>query len=313
MEKKQNVLLRKISTMLHTRRIFMKKLAGTWLFRLLPDKTALKILYKNVFSETLDLKAPQTFNQKLQWLKLYNRKPEYTRMVDKYEAKKYVADIIGGEYIIPTYGVWNSFDEIDFSKLPDRFVLKCTHGSGDVVICKDKARFDYAAAKKKLTRSLHVNYYKIGREWPYKNVKPRIIAEEYMVDSSTRELRDYKFFCFGGQVKCYKIDFDRTTEHHANYFDKSGNLIRAGETGCPPIFDKELQLPQSMPKMQCLAEKLSRCASFLRVDFYDVDGNIYFGELTFFPASGFGSFEPKEFDAKLGEWLVLPRAGANNG
>ncbi len=307
MEKKQNVLLRKISTMLHTRRIFMKKFAGTRLFRLLPDKTALKILYKNTYPEKLDLDNPQTFGQKLQWLKLYNRKPEYTRMVDKYEAKKYVADIIGEEYIIPTYGVWDSFDEIDFSKLPDRFVLKCTHGSGDVVICKDKARFDYAAAKKKLTRSLHVNYYKIGREWPYKNVKPRIIAEKYMVDGQASEsLTDYKFFCFDGKVDCVMLCLDRQLHDVKFYFfDKQWNLKRINVCGKNAPEGFTVPKPRKMDEMFELAGRLSRGFPFLRVDLYECDGQIYFGELTFYPAGGFDDDLLPETEAYLGRLIQL--------
>ena len=191
--------------MTHTPRIFMKKFTASPVFKILPDKMALKIMYKNAFLKAIDLKSPKTFNEKLQWLKLYNRDPEYTKMVDKYEAKKYVASVIGEEYIIPTYGVYNSFNEIDFDALPDQFVLKCTHGSGDVVVVKDKDSFDKAAAEKKLTKSLKTNYYKISREWPYKNVKPRIIAEMYLEDSCDSHaddpsyepgLTDYKIFCF---------------------------------------------------------------------------------------------------------------------
>lgn len=154
-------------------------------FKVLPDKMYLKICYKLATGKKLDLKNPQTFNEKLQWLKLYDRKPEYTRMVDKYEAKKYVAEKIGEEYIIPTLGVWDHFDEIDFDSLPDQFVLKCTHDSGGLVIVRDKAKLDKVAAKQKIEKSLKRNYYYSGREWPYKDVKPRIIAEKYMEDISS--------------------------------------------------------------------------------------------------------------------------------
>ncbi len=301
-----SVITRKLHTMLHTPRIFMKKIAGSALFKLLPDKTALKIQYKNIFLKPLNLKDPKSFNEKLQWLKLYNREPAYSRMVDKYEAKQVAAEIIGQEHIIPTYGVWESFDEIDFDKLPDQFVLKCTHGSGDVVIVKDKAQMNMESAREKMTRSLNTNYYKIGREWPYKNVKPRIIAEAYMEDQVTGELRDYKFFCFNGKVKCFKVDFGRFVEHRANYYDCDKKLIDCGEAVCMPAFDEEIVFPDGLDQMMQYAELLSRNIPFLRVDFYSVNGCTYFGELTFFPAGGFGIFEPIKWDEILGSWIVLP-------
>ena len=179
---------------------------------IIPDALYLKLRYWKVFHKPLNLKNPQTFNEKLQWLKLYDRKPEYTCMVDKYKAKQYVAERIGQEYIIPTLGVWDSFDEIDFDALPDQFVLKCTHDSGGLVICQDKKTLDKEAARRRITASLQRNYFWANREWPYKNVKPRIIAEVYMQDTVTAELRDYKFFCFNGTAKLLFIATDRQTE-----------------------------------------------------------------------------------------------------
>lgn len=272
----------------------------------IPDKLFLKILFKRCMDKRLNLANPQTFNEKLQWLKLYDRKPEYTTMVDKYAVKKYVADIIGEEYIIPTLGVWNHFDEIDFSTLPKQFVLKCTHDSGGLVICRDKNKLDMKAAKEKLESSLKINYYWSGREWPYKNVKPRIIAEKYMTDSCTNDLYDYKFFCFGGQVKCFKVDFDRFIEHHANYYDPSGKILSFGEAELPPIYDKPIKITKNLEKMCEFAEKLTAGIPFLRADFYDVEGKIYFGELTFYPASGFGKFTDDSWDLQLGKWIELP-------
>lgn len=277
--------------------------------RLVPDSIYLKAIFRERMGYKLDLKNPQTFNEKLQWLKLYDRNSLYTTMVDKYAVKKYVASIIGEEYIIPTLGVWDKFDDIDFDQLPDQFVLKCTHDSGGLVICKDKSKLDMKIAKEKIENSLKTDYYLLGREWPYKDVPRKIIAEKYVEDSKTEELRDYKFFCFGGQVKCYKIDFDRMIDHHANYFDKDGKLIIAGESMCPPIIEKDLEQSVNIRIMQELAEVLSKETPFLRADFYDVDGKIYFGELTFYPASGLGEFEPKEFDFELGRWLTIPNGG----
>ena len=270
------------------------------------DKEFILRMFKARMGYTPNLDDPKTFNEKLQWLKLHDRKPIYSIMVDKYAAKKYVADIIGDQYIIPTLGVWDRFDDIDFNLLPNQFVLKCTHDSGGLVICKDKSKLDLAAARKKITKSLRTNYYYYGREWPYKNVKPRIIAETYMEDLGTDELKDYKFFCFGGVAKCYKVDFDRFYNHRANYFSSSGIGMKLGEEICPPNFERDLSTPPHLEKMKILASKLAGQQPFLRVDFYDIGERIYFGELTFFPASGFGRFIYEGNDELLGSWIKLP-------
>lgn len=283
-----------------------KKLTKTKLYNYLPDKWAVSIKYRNHFYKKLDLKNPQTFNEKLQWLKLYDRRPEYTRMVDKYLAKDYIASIIGEEYIIPTLGVWRSFDEIDFDSLPDQFVLKCNHGSGDVVICKDKSAFDKESARKKLTAALAQDYYLVSREWPYKNVDRLILAEQYIEDSVTRDARDYKFFCFGGEVKCFRVDLDRFTGRHSNWYDLEHNLIPYGTMGAEPVTDRQIVLPEKLDKMTVLAEKLSAGIPFLRVDFYYVDHKIYAGELTFYPASGLKPYTDMEWDRIMGSWLKLP-------
>ena len=281
-------------------------LAARGCFKTMPDEKYLKLMFRARMGKKLNLDAPQTFNEKLQWLKLYNRKPEYTRMVDKYEAKAYVAERIGAEHIIPTLGVWNSFDEIDFNKLPRQFVLKCTHDSGGLVICKDKEKLDVKAAREKIEKSLKTSYYEWGREWPYKDVKPRIIAEKYMQDTETEDLKDYKFFCFGGMAKCFKVDFDRFIEHHANYYDADGNILDFGESAYPPNLQKEIALNKLvLKKMEEFAEELSQTSPFLRVDFYDVNGTIYFGEMTFYPASGFGKFTSDEWDLVLGKWIPI--------
>lgn len=283
------------------------------LYKSTPDAQYLKRKFKVSLGYPLDLDNPRTFNEKLQWLKLNDRKSIYTTMVDKYTVKDYVASIIGEEYIIPTLGVWDKFEDIDFGALPNQFVLKCTHDSGGLVICKDKSKLDKNAARKKLNRSLKTNYYYRFREWPYKNVKPRIIAEKYMEDHSTSELRDYKFFCFGGMAKCYKVDFDRFVEHRANYFSTDGELMKIGEEICPPDVNKKIPVPENLEKMKELAEKLSATQPFLRADFYDVDGKVYFGELTFYPASGFGKFIYDGNDELLGSWIKLPEKSKVGG
>jgi len=254
----------------------------------------------------LNLDHPKTFSEKLQWLKLYDRNPEYTKMVDKYEAKKYVAGIIGEEYIIPTLAVYNSTSEIDLEALPDKFVLKCTHDSGSVAICKDKKTFQKREAFAILEKGLSKNYFWQNREWPYKNVKPRIIAETYMEDIETQELRDYKFFCFDGKVKALFIAEDRQGDEETkfDFFDADFHHmdIRNGH----PNADTPPAKPHSFEKMKEMAEKLSQGIPHLRVDFYEANGKIYFGELTFSHWSGFTPFEPEEWDLKFGEWLHLP-------
>lgn len=280
------------------RNSFMKKMS---------DERYLKLVFKDRTGYKLNLKNPLTFNEKVQWLKLYDRRPEYTSMVDKYEAKLYVAERIGEEYIIPTLGVWEKFDEIDFDQLPEQFVLKCTHDSGGLVICRDKSKFDKEAARAKIERSLKRNYYYHGREWPYKNVKPRILAEVYMEDSVTRELRDYKFFCFNGKMKAMFIASERyneKTETRFDFFDREFNHLdfRNGHPNADVLPAK----PEQFEKMCALAEELSQNIPLLRVDFYEVDGKIYFGELTFSHWGGMMPFEPVEWDRKLGDWIELP-------
>lgn len=271
------------------------------------DEEYLKRKFKAIMGEELNLDNPQTFNEKLQWLKLYDRKPQYTQMVDKYEVKKYVANIIGEEYIIPTLGVWDKFEDIDFDSLPNQFVLKCTHDSGGLVICTDKNKFDYKSAKKKISKCLKRNYYYLNREWPYKDVKPRIIAEKYMVDESGYELKDYKLFCFGGEPKLMFIATDRSNpdeETKFDFYDMDFNHLQI-KNGHPNS-NKDIPVPNSFEEMKVLASKLSKGIPQIRVDFYNINGKIYFGELTLFHWSGMVPFEPEEWDYKLGEWIELP-------
>ncbi len=271
----------------------------------IPDKIILKCIYRKQFNKNLNFKNVNTFNEKLQWLKLNDRKDIYTTMVDKYEVKKYVANIIGEKYIIPTLGVYNSFNEIDFEKLPQKFVMKCTHDSGSTIVCKNKKKFNIQDAKKKINKALKNNYYYGGREWPYKNVVHKILIEKYIIDDRLGELRDYKIFCFNGKVRLFKIDFDRFSNHRANYYDKELNLLEFGEEVCPPDINKNIMIPKDIYKMFELAEKLSNGLKFARIDFYYTNEKIYFGEITFYPASGFGKFIPAEWDEKLGKMIEL--------
>lgn len=276
-----------------------------YFFKFLPDKLYVQLYYFAKFKKFVDFENPKTFNEKINWLKLYNINPKYTKMVDKYEAKEYVKNIIGEKYIIPTLGVWDSFDMIDFNKLPNQFILKCTHDSESFVICHNKKHFNIDEAKKIISEGMKYNFFYIGREYPYKNIKPRVIVEKYMKDSSTKELRDYKFFCFNGKVKFFKVDFDRFINHRANYYDTDLNLLDIGECAYPPDPNKEIDFPQNIKDMIPLAEKISKNFPFLRVDFYSINNKIYFGEITFFPASGFGKFTNEEWDLKLGSYIDL--------
>lgn len=269
------------------------------------DLFYLNNFYRFKFGKKLNIKNPVSFNEKLQWLKIYDRNDLYSIMVDKHEVKKYVSEIIGEEFIIPTVGVYNTFDEINFDKLPNQFVIKCTHNSGGVIICHDKANFNYKLAKKCISKNLKTNFYKYGREWPYKNVKPRIIIEKLLKDDTTNQINDYKFFCFNGKVKLFKVDFDRNTKHGANYYDLNCDLLPFGEEVCPPNFNKEIQIPSNIHSMIKKAELLAKNTKFVRIDFYNVNGKIYFGEITFYPASGFGKFIPNDWDEKLGNMLNL--------
>lgn len=274
---------------------------------LFPDRLYLKVLFRLQMGYKLDLDKPQTFSEKLQWLKLYNRKPEYTRMVDKAEAKQYVAEIIGEEYIIPTLGIWDSVDDIDFDTLPNQFVLKTTHDSGGIIICHDKSSLNINNAKRTLRRCLKRNFYSRNREWPYKNVSHRIIAEKYMVDESGYELKDYKIFCFDGEPKAMFIATDRGVEGvetKFDFFDMDFNHLPF--TNGHPNATKPISKPVGFEEMKRLASILSQGHPHVRIDFYDIHGNIYFGEITFFHWSGTKPFNPIDWDYKFGNWIKLP-------
>ena len=282
-------------------------LAMRGIFNKMSDEKYLSYLYRSKLGKPLNLSNPVTFNEKLQWLKIHDRKPEYTTMVDKYAVKKYVADRIGKQYIIPTLGVWNSFDEIDFEKLPNQFVLKCTHDSGGLVICRNKSKFDKNRAKKKISKCLKKNFYYMGREWPYKNVRPRIIAEEYMEDNNTKDLRDYKFFCFNGKAKLLFIVSERQNKYEETKYDYyDANFKHLPFTNGHPNSKKAIDKPKNFELMKKLAEKLSQGIPHVRIDFYEINGIVKFGEITFFTRSGWVTFVPSEWDRKLGDLINLP-------
>ena len=271
------------------------------MYKGMSDEAYLKRTFKACFGYVPDLENPRTFNEKLQWLKLHDRKDIYTTMVDKYEAKKYVSHVIGEKYVIPTLGVWDHFDDIDFSKLPTSFVLKCTHDSGSVVLVWDKNHWDKEAAKKLLERGLSRNYYWSGREWPYKNVKPRILVEE-MVDMNPV---DYKWICMKGEPEVLCMCMDRQKgDLTFNYYDMNFNLLPF-EWVHPNIKTGGVKRPENFDEMKELAQKLSKDIPEVRVDFYDINGQVYFGELTFYHQSGFAPFSPEKWDLKLGQLLDL--------
>lgn len=271
---------------------------------LFPDKLYLQICFYLEMGKKLDLKNPKTMNEKLQWLKLYNRKPEYTTMVDKILVKDYVGKIIGKDYIVPLLGVWDSPEQIDFDTLPDQFVLKTNHSGGNtgVVIVKDKSKIDQKAIREKLHVSLKSDIYTRYREWPYKNVERKVFAEAYLGD----DLADYKFYCYNGYADAVMICVDRQIGDPKFYFfDKEWNLKRYNKRGKQAPVDFTLPKPEGVDKMFELASVLSKDIPYARVDFYNVNGKIYFGEITFFPASGFDKNRLPESDALFGEMIRL--------
>lgn len=293
------------------RYLFLKP---NWLFakspvgKYLSDETFLKIKYKHIVGENLNLREPIGFNEKIQWLKLNYRMPILTKLVDKFEVKNYVSDLIGEKYIIENYGVWNSFDEIDFSILPNQFVLKTTHDCGGVVICKDKESFDFKEAKDTLDKHLKNNHFFTNREWAYKHVVPRIIAEKYftngVVNNKSEELVDYKFSCFNGEPKLLQISsgrFDGTLKH--DFFDMSFRNVNISKS--KKDVGGKFEEPLGFHVMKDLAQKMSEGFPFVRVDFYDINGQVYFGEFTFYPGGGFSPFEPKEWEKIAGDWIDL--------
>ncbi len=284
----------------------MKKIAYQ-ISKIIPDKLYLQMMYYKHFHKFIDFKNPKTFNEKINWLKLYDRRPEYTQMVDKYTVREYIAERLGEEYLIPLLGVWDDPHDIDFDALPNQFVLKWNHDSGSVIICKDKSKLNIQETVQKLASKKNHNGFWYGREWPYKNVKPKVIAEKYMVDESGYELKDYKFFAFDGFAKAMFIASDRQVEGEETKFDFFDmDFKHLPFTNGHPNSECEITRPQSFEKMKQLAEELSRGIPQLRVDFYEVNGQIYFGELTFSHWSGFKPFNPTEWDSKFGEWIELP-------
>ncbi|WP_258831557.1 ATP-grasp fold amidoligase family protein [Peribacillus frigoritolerans] len=301
-------MVKKIIKVIRDPKIAVFYILNSKISRLIPDAYFLKIPYKIRTGKKLDLKNPVSFNEKIQWLKINNRNPKYTNMVDKYEVRKYISNTIGEEYLNPLLGVWDKFEDINFEALPNQFVLKCTHDSGRLLICKDKSKFNLAEAKKKINNSLKQNYYYSGREWPYKNVKPRIICEKYMEQDDGDELRDYRFFCFNGEPKFIAVDFSITNKKKTrrNLYDLNWNLMD-GEISYPKELSLRVEKPDKLDLMIALSRKVSKDIPHARVDFYYINQKIIFGEITFFHQSGMGKIRPIEFEEQMGNWLKLPQ------
>lgn len=281
--------------------VLLERTSALW-----PDRTYLEWRFRLSMGRKLDLNNPVTFNEKLQWLKFYNRKPEYTVMVDKVKAKEYVAEKLGSEYIIPTLGVWDDPDEIDFDALPNQFVLKCNHNSGlGMCICRDKSKLDIPQVKADLRRGLRQNYFLHGREWPYKDVHRKILAEKFMVDESATELKDYKVFCFDGEPEIVEVDYGRFTEHKRNFYGKNWDFIKM-EIEYPSEEKHAIARPEKLEEMLELARKLAKGIPHVRADFYSINNQLYWGELTFFHEAGMGHFNPEKWDERFGKLIKSP-------
>lgn len=298
--------------LIHNKYLFCDSIVKNFL-RFLPDRLYISLRYRCQMGYWVNWKHPKTFTEKLQWLKVYNHRPEYTMMVDKYAVKQYVADRIGWQHIIPTLGVWDKAEDINWDTLPKQFVLKTTHGggSGGVVLCKDKMTFDKNVAIVKLNKSMSSDIYSALREWPYKNVKRQVIAEKFMIPNDklndpTYDLTDYKFFCFNGVPKFCQVIRDRHTCESIDFYDMAWNHL--GFVGLNPVARNGLTpvaRPEHFDEMKGICKTLSANVPFLRVDLYEINGDVYFGELTFYPASGFGHFTPPEWNKRLGELIQL--------
>lgn len=273
----------------------------------LSDEKYLRIRYRLIMRRRLNLEEPQTFSEKLQWLKLHDHCREYTMMVDKYAVRQYIAELIGEKYLIPLLGAWDDPNDINFDALPERFVLKCTHNSGlGMYICRDRSSLDVSKVRRTLRQGLHQNYYLTGREWPYKDVPRKIIAEKYMVDESGTELKDYKINCFNGVPKYIQVMSGRSTgNYYLNHFDLNWKPLRIPRKDHVES-TQNIERPKHLDEMIEVAKKLSQGTQFVRIDLYHTPGQVYFGEITFFPLSGFLDYTDKTTDLEFGKLISLP-------
>ncbi|MEK6263430.1 MAG: glycosyl transferase [Clostridium sp.] len=275
---------------------------------LIPDKTYLSLKYWALIEKKINLICPTTFNEKLQWLKLYDRRPKYTQMVDKYEVRNYISKTIGEEYLIPLIGVYDKFEEIDFNNLPKQFVLKCNHDSGGLIICKDKSKLDIKVARHKINKSLKRNYYYVHREWPYKNVRPRIICETF-ISEKNKTPDDYKVLCFNGKAKLISVHIDRFGKHKLDNYNMKWEKTIIGKDG--PMSEFTYEKPKQFEKLIQLTELLAANMIHVRIDWFIVKDKLYFGEITFYEASGFEHFDNEEDNYLFGSWINLPIEKSN--
>ena len=284
---------------------------------LLPDKLYLKKLYKKKTGKELNLKNPTLFNEKLNWLKLYNRRPEYTMMADKYRVRDYIKEKIGEEYLVPLLGVYDKVEDIDFDSLPNKFVLKCNHDS-EVVICRDKENNDFQCKKGKISsieevkaylrKRLGINFYKASREWPYKNIERKIICEKYLSDKDSDVLTDYKFHCFNGEPKIAYVLTAENGQKFLDFFDMSYKHMSIEHSALPSSPENTVFCaPDGFEKMKKIAAELSYNLPYCRVDLYNISGKIYFGEITFFPTGAFANLKPEKWNRIFGDYLELPK------
>lgn len=292
--------IKTLNKLLKRPKSLIKILGDKGFLNFMPDKPYLKMVYWAETGKKLNLDNPSSYNEKLQWLKLYDRKPEYSTYVDKYEVRSYIRETIGDEYLIPLIGVYNSFEEINWDALPKQFVLKCTHGSGSNIICTDKNKLDIKIVKKKINKWMKKNWYWFGREWPYKNLKPRIIIEKYLQDN----IIDYKFMCFHGEPKIIQVHQNRQSNHTLDFYDTNWNKteIRRYRN----VSNDILPRPKCFDEMLSIAKKLSKNEIHVRIDLFEVNGKVYFSEKTYYSASGFSLFEKDEYDELLGSWINVP-------
>ncbi|MBS6764911.1 MAG: glycosyl transferase [Clostridium sp.] len=278
-----------------------------WLNKRISDKSYLKFVYWVQFRKKLNIDNPKTFNEKLNWIKLYDRNPMYTKLVDKYSVREYIGRVLGEEYCVPLIGVYDSFDEINFDALPNQFVIKTNHDSAGYVICRDKSKFDIDAARKKINKHIKRNYYWMGREWPYKDVVPKVIIEKYMQNGTDRDLNDWKFYCTNGEPFLFYTTFERSSENglSMNYYSMDGERIPVRHCNYPN-YHGDLKLPANFEHMIEITKVLSKGIPFVRVDLYEINGQVYFGEMTFFPGNGIEGVQPESYDDLWGSYIKLP-------
>ena len=299
-------IMSKIRTFIENPQYFITSPASKGWLNWVPDSLYLKVLYRVIMGRKLNLKNPKEYNEKLQWLKLNDRKPEYSTMVDKYEVRGYIGDLLGDKYLIPCLGIYDSVDDIDIDALPDRFVLKCTHDSGSVEICKDKSSFDIEGARHRLSQAMKRNYYATYREWPYKYVKPRIIAEGYL-EGDGGDLKDYKVMCFNGEAKIIEVHENRFVEgkvHTQTFYDREWNIVPLTQIETVTV-DRPGERPRQLDEILRLSELIAKNMYHARIDWYIEGDKIYFGEITFFDGSGFESFSTPEMERMLGDMIKI--------